>query len=318
MAAIPIWKDKVIDLGAAEMEFRITVGGNTIYSGKAIARPGVATAKVRINDICADYLVNTLPTITDTTFTSFSLPAFVVQKNVGGTWTTVDTVTFYNDWSYDYGFTGDELSVPINGHITADMFVLYSKKNITGGIGASYTKKNGSVVSRTSVVSPTPNDGTCCFDASSVTDTASIRIGSNYYDVVDSCHKWALYYVNALGGWDQFLLEGTDIESDSLERWVREQEYDNSNKSNRGKVNYVNEVTKSWTLNTGLLTDAQSARMHHLINSTMVFLCDIATDSFYPVVITDTTCEYKTYANQGHKMFNYRVTIELAQNRIRR
>ena len=63
MAAIPIWKDRVIDLGAASVEFRITSGGNTIYSGKSIARPGEANAKVRINDICADFLSNALPKI---------------------------------------------------------------------------------------------------------------------------------------------------------------------------------------------------------------------------------------------------------------
>lgn len=318
MAAIPIWKDKVIDLGGASVEFRITIGGNTIYSGKAMARPGEANAKVRINDICADYLVNALPAITDRTFTSFALPSFVVQKKSGGSWSTIDTITFYNDWSYDYGFTGDVLSFPINGKVTKDMFILHSKKNITATQSATYVKGNGTSSARTCSVSPTPNDGTCVYDAGAVSDVVRINIGLTKYIVVDDCYRHALYYVNAYGGWDHLLVEGTDLEADSLERHIREQEYDNGNISNRGRVNYVNEVTKSWTLNTGLLTDDQASRMHHLINSPLVFLCEIASTTFIPVVITDTTCEYKTYKNQGNRMFNYQLSIELAQNRIRR
>ncbi len=318
MAAIPIWKDKVIDLGGASVEFRITIGGNTIYSGKAMARPGEANAKVRINDICADYLVNALPTITDRTFTSFALPSFVVQKKSGGTWSTIDTITFYNDWSYDYGFSGTLLSDPINGKVTADMFILYSRLNLTSNLVATYHKTGGTTTNRTSTISPTPNDGTSAFDVGAVSDTIKVVIGSLTYNVVPDCYKYALYYINAFGGWDHLLVEGTDLEADSLERHFREQEYDNTNIQNRGRVNYVNEVTKSWTLNTGLLTDDQASRMHHLINSPLVYLCEIASSTFIPVVITTNTCEYKTYRNQGNRMFNYQLTIELAQNRIRR
>lgn len=318
MAAIPIWKDKVVDLGAASVEFRITSGGNTIYSGKSVARPGEANAKVRVNDICADYLVNALPTITDRTFTSLALPSFVVQKKSGGSWTNVETITFWNDWSYDYGFTGDVLSDPINGKVTADMFILWTKKNITANVSASYKKSGGSVTTRTTTISPTPADGTCAFDAGAVTDVVQITIGGVVYPVVADCYRFALYYINAYGGWDQLLVEGNDTEADSLERHILEQDYDNTNIVNRGRVNYVNEVTKSWTLNTGLLNDAEAGRMHHLVNSPMVFLCDIASSAFVPVVITTNTCEYKTYKNQGNRMFNYRLTIELAQNRIRR
>ena len=319
MAAIPIWKDKVIDLGAASSLFRIRAGADTIYNGKAVARPGEANAKVRINDICADFLVNALPTITDRTFTSFALLDFYVGKSSDGiSWTEFPAVKFYNDWSYDYGFTSDVLSDPINGKVTADMFILYSAKEISGSIAATYEKTDGTSTARTTTISPTPAYGTCCFDVGAVSDTKRVVLSGTYYPVVADCYKFALYYVNAYGGWDQLLVEGNDMETDSLERHIREQEYDNTNIVNRGRVNYVNEVTKSWTLNTGLLTDDQASRMHHLINSPMVYLCLIASSTFIPVVITTSTCEYKTYRNQGNRMFNYQLTIELAQNRIRR
>lgn len=318
MALIPIWKDKVVDLLMASVEFRIRTGGETIYSGKSIARPGETSAKVRVNDICADYLVNALPTITDRTFTSFGLQAFSVQKKSGGSWSPVESIDFYNDWSYDYGFTGDVLSAPINGKVTKDMFILYSKKNISANISAVYRKNDGTTTTRTTTISPTPDHGTCCFDAGAVSSANRVAISGTYYPIVADCYKFALYYVNAYGGWDQLLVEGNDIETDTLDRHIREQEYDNTNIVNRGKVNYVNEVTKSWTLNTGLLNDDEASRMHHLINSPLVYLCDIVSSTFIPVVITTNTCEYKTYKNQGNRMFNYQLGIELAQNRIRR
>src|SRR5574344_1130175 len=64
-----IWKDYEVNLGAAksvdfvvEINPQLTSGhpmagtGTTIYSGKAIRKPGETNCKVIINDICADYL----------------------------------------------------------------------------------------------------------------------------------------------------------------------------------------------------------------------------------------------------------------------
>ena len=318
MAAIPIWKDKIIDLGSTSILFRLR-DSDTRYTGKATARPGVSTAKVRVNDICADLLSNSLPSITDRTFTSFGLQTYYLEKSTNGvSWTSVDNFMFYNDWSYDYGFTGNSLSDPITGRVTSDMYILSSSKEISSNVSATYRKSNNSTTSRSTTVSPTPNHGTCCFYAGAVSDTVRITINSKNYYIATGCFKYALYYVNDYGGWDQFLIEGQYLESDSMTRYTKETEYTNTDRSNRGTDNYVNEVVKSWTLHTGLMTDSQAAKMHHLLNSTMVYLCDIPYNTYVPVIITDTTCEYKTYKNQGRQMVTYTITVELAQNRIRR
>lgn len=318
MAAIPIWKDKIVDLGTSSVDFRITADGVVIYTGRAIARPGESTAKVRINEICADYLLMTLPSFLDRTFTSFSLPTFVVQKKPSSTWNTVETVTFYNDLSYDYNFAGDTLSFPINGRLDSRMAILTSKKNLSGNVTATYKKSNGTTTTRTTTVSPTPNDGTSSFVVSAVSDTVEVTVNGNTYKVVTDCSKYCLVYVNAYGGWDQFLIEGNDIEADSLQRFIREQEYNNNTPTNAGKVNYVTEVNKGWTFHSGWLTDVQASRMHHLLDSCLVYLVDNATKATLPVIITTNTAEYKTFKNQGRQAVNYTFTVELAQNRIRR
>ena len=129
---------------------------------------------------------------------------------------------------------------------------------------------------------------------------------------------WVFYYVNAYGGWDSLLIEGNTIETDSLKRHTREMEYDNRDIKNRGRQNYVNEITKSYTLHTSWMSDAESLRMHHLLNSTEVYLFNINTGDMIPVTLNNTTTEFKTYKNNGGRMVNYTIDATLAQDRIRR
>ena len=103
--AYPIWKDYYVSLGSADScEYRILVKADVIYSGKAWKKPGEAAIKVRINDICADFLNHTLPNLSPDEFTALEYPiTFVVQKYSSG-WTNVASVEFLNDWSYDYSY----------------------------------------------------------------------------------------------------------------------------------------------------------------------------------------------------------------------
>lgn len=318
MAAIPIWKDKTVSLGTSSVNFRIMKmdDSSVIYTGKAYLAPGAASVPIRINDICADYLVNALPTMTDRTFTELIKPSFKVQKKPSSSWTDVETVEFYNDWSYDYSFSSSVLSRPINGKVDARMFILTTKLATTS-VSATFRNTSGTATTRTATVSGT-KDGTAAFKVDAISNPASVTVNGFTYKVVTECARYALYYVNAYGGWDQFLIEGNEMEVDSLERWLHEQIYDNTSITRRGTVNYVSEVTKSWTLNSGVLYDDEAARMHHLLNSCMVYLCDIATGDFIPVTVSSNTTEYKTYRNQGRRMFTYQFTVTLAQNRIRR
>ena len=102
MAAVPIWKDFFAQLAG---EYRIIVAdtGDVIYTGYAVSKPGETSAQVRINDICADYLDNVLPTLSQTEFTRINNPTFKVQLRVSGAqgtqWSDISTVQFINDWS---------------------------------------------------------------------------------------------------------------------------------------------------------------------------------------------------------------------------
>lgn len=336
--AIPIWKDKFVDLGAvASRPFRIQVNGETIYNGNAHRRPGETNVLVRINDICADYLHNILPTLSQTAFTDLTFPlTFDVQKYSGSAWSSAESVEFLNDWSYDYAYNAATMGMafPINGRIDARQWLTFTAYNASS-LTATIHLKDGSSFD---VIIPVEisadfnadfnNDfarsvraagsGTAVFDLSEWGDVAKVTIGSKSFDVVSDCAEWALYYVNAYGGWDSLLIEGLVSERDDLTRFTRKMEYDNRDIKNRGTQNYLNEIAKSYTLNTSWMSDEESTRMHHLLNSTEVYLYNIGTGEMVPVVLNNTTTEYKTYKSNGARLVNYQIDATVAQERIRR
>lgn len=335
--ANPIWKDYYVNLGTAESaQFRILVGEDVIYTGKAYKRPGQSDNQIRINDICADFLENVFPKLVGTTFTEAEYVSFVVQTLSGETWSTKATVQFDNDWSYDYDFNPATMGMcfPVNGHIDLRQWVVftaYNAKTITATIklanGDSFDVRipveisgdfNADYNNDFSLSVRASQVGTAVFDLSKWGDVKSVTIGNKSFKVVNTCSRYALYYVNAYGGWDSLLIEGNHSEVDNMTRLMRETEYDNRNVQNRGTHNYVNEIVKTLTLHTSWLSDDESSRMHHLLNSTNVYLGELNSGRMIPVVLTDTTSEYKTYKGNGGKLVNYAINVTIAQERIRR
>lgn len=149
-------------------------------------------------------------------------------------------------------------------------------------------------------------------------EISRITFPTSAYKNIGECRSHALYYRNAYGGWDAFLVEGTVSERDALTRHTMKRPYDNRQTSSRGTYNFSNEITKSWNLKTGWLSDEESGLMHHLLNSTEVWLHDLVKDKIYPVVLTSTETEHKTYRTNGNRMNQYEIEVQLAQERERR
>ena len=338
MAVAPIWKDYYVALGTDEsIEYRIVLSDTSavIYTGVAFRRPGATYNIIRINDICADWLTNSLPEMSQTQFTQFDLPiTFLIQKYTSS-WTTVDYVSFLNDWSYDHDYNVATMGMafPINGHLQLGQWLVFSAYNATSVVATIYTSGGSYNVTIPIAISADFNvdynsdfaksvrgagSGTAVLDISGWTDAERVVIGNTTYTVVNTCSRYVLYYLNAYGGWDSLLIEGWHAESDSLTRHTREVDYDNSNVQNRFRINYVNEITKRLTLHTGWLSDDEASRMHHLLNSTNVYLYDMTEDEMIPVTIPSTSTEYKTYHGQGNRLVKYDLEVEFAHYRTRR
>lgn len=335
--AVPIWKDYYVSLGTGtSCEYRILVAGAIIYSGKAWKKPGESSIRIRINDICADYLNHTLPNLSKEEFAELAYPIkFVVQKYASG-WTTAAEVEFLNDWSYDYAYdvATQGMAFPVNGHVDARQWITYTGYNMSS-LSATITYANGTTKQVTlplSVANDFNNDfntdfvrsvnsagsGTAVFSLQSYPNAVKVAINGVEYKVVSECSRYCLYYINAHGGWDSLLIEGNHSEADELQRYLRDVDYDNNDVQNRSKKNYINEITKKMILHTSWMSDESSMRMHHLMNSIDVYLYDILAGQMIPVVMNNMQTKYKTYKGEGLKLVNYEIDVTIAHDRIRR
>lgn len=332
--AHPIWRDYILSLplqeGANFVEFSIAYGNNTIYSGKAYAKPTSTTAEIKINDICADYLANALPsTFPNTGGESHSYIYTFVISHDGAT----TEVEFYYDWSYDYtkDYSAEPiLSAPILRKIPRNAPLLYTATAGSTQIEiidyGAYSRAFSSDfdiggvkwLNATSVANNV-------FDLSSYTSAHDSKVlvkagsGSSIeYALVGDCYRYMLYYLNAFGGWDFLLIEGNDMQTDTYSRKSIGQTYNNAQSRNRGMRNYRNDVTRKWNLRTLWIDDEGAKNMHHLLGSVDVYLYDLQDKQLYPVTINNGNCEYKTYKNNGNKLVRFDIEATLATTITRR
>lgn len=313
----PIWKDFTVVLGSADsIAYTIETDGVAIYSGIAVKRPGDTLTRATINNICAAYLHQTLPTLT---LQGTSTAPYVKTFDVKASGQLITSIEFVMDYSYDHGLLGHahSLSDPVDGVIDYRMpllrtnaessYLIHRKNVITNqGYNSSLSDAVGNYVRITGAKDLN-------FD---ITYEGGFDV--TRYSVRDTCARYALYYVNAFGGWDALVMQGTPKRSEDIKRYNVQKSYDNIESRARGLHNYTNEITPKWALKTALLTDEQSARMHHLLGSTMVYLYDIETAEVFPVVITDNSIEYKTFKNNNRQRAQYTINVQLAAERLRK
>lgn len=340
--AVPIWKDKEVVLGSgASYDFEIRLGsssGAAIYAGTAYKRPGATNTVVRINDVCADWLAAGLPALAPVGFTALDLAAkFSVCAYISGSWTEKELVEFYNDWSYDrlFDVSADPLSCPIMAELDPRQTILVSVINAASvTFTLTYLDGTTSTVVVSIAHSADFNDdfnddfsdlgtgstsGAAVLDLSQFTDLAQVSANGVTWDVRDNtCARYAVYYTNAYGGWDSLILDGIARTSDALTRHTAMREYNNADSDRRGWMDFAVEVERNWELNTGILTDDQSELMHHLLNSTNVFLYDFFLGEITPVVLTDVGAQRKTYKGNGRQVIQYTFNAKEAQTQVRR
>lgn len=131
----------------------------------------------------------------------------------------------------------------------------------------------------------------------------------------NTCAKYAIYYLNPLGGWDQLLIEGKVVKTIKLENKFYKRNFDNNTNEFENK-HYLKNLTTSYKLTTGYLTDAQAKLMPNLIETTKAYLCELDTKNYIPVLINNNSVDIKTYRNQGRKLFTYTIDVQESQNKF--
>ena len=289
MAAISIWKDTYyqVPASASPFSYTISVDGNTIYSGKAFVAPNEQYIKIKVNTICQDYLMGKFPGIHNMMGSIDETEAtrtFTIH-NSGGT--ALSSYTFTNDWSYDItGYTlnyTEFKSHPINLHKNDRMCGMYTQIS-SGNVQTTWISR----------------------DYTSLWPSA-FRYKEGY------CGDWALYYQNAYGGWDAFLVEGNVKRNDEMSRLTITTPF-NNNTTEWGKRNYNTQINPSFEIKTGYLTDTESAILaKNLLRSNQVYLHDLNTNKVWPVILTDTEAEWKTFKGNGRKFITYTINATASQ-----
>lgn len=309
----PIWKDYYVTLSqnapaeGVAFEIRITYPAptRTIFRGRAFAKPGATEVEIRINDILAPYFQRAFQPSESTA----DYPCITASVRVNGT--AVATETFYQDYSYDHQvalFTPQALNVPIIEAVAEGQYLPVT--SIGGSTSITYYTPSASSV---------PVGAQATIAALLPLGTIGAKIGNGDIMPVERCIRWVVYYINAFGGWDWLLVRGNVVEGDSIERYTSEREYNNGDYPNiriqkRGILNYASEVLHRYTINTGPMNEESSQRMHHLLNTNMAVLHDIANNTLMPIIITSASHDYK----RGSGFHEYAIAAELAQPRIRR
>ena len=149
----------------------------------------------------------------------------------------------------------------------------------------------------------------CC--GKEVTIASSVTYNVRY------CGDYGAYYTNSHGGWDAFLFEGKCKKKDTFKSYATDRPFNNNTIEFETKT-YLNDITEEYELNTGWLTDRQAENFaKNLVQSTTIYLHDLADNKIFPVVITDTEVEYKKFADD-RKLVSYTLQVKASQKKIRR
>ena len=339
--ATPIWKDLYVTLSGTSADYQIRAGntpGTIIYTGKAIARPGATDIKVRINEICANYIRSVAPRFGRDFSSSLYTRSFYVDRLGGSSPTPVGGEReFLWNWSYDpnwttlkgYAFPIDAvvdprqlLPVPTNGSANTMQATIVTNIGVTIYHTVTVIKPadyQGLADDPVRLFCTAPVLGTAVVDIPAVMSDEgetkpfrSITLNGIRYAVEQTmCHRYVAYYLNSYGGFDSFLFKGACNVSDTYERAITETDYDNGVAMSAGRFVRRTGVTRVHTFNTGWLSDTGAERLAQLTGSPLVYIHDLVSDSIFQVIITDTTYTTRTHAQERGSL-NATITAEEA------
>ena len=281
MVKTSIWKDTFFTDDVSKLTYKIELDGSVIFTGRAYGRPDEGSVRININKICENYLnqdIDRVLTGATSQTNTEALRTFTLKDEDD---TTLETYMFLYDWSYATPWNGSSrtLSNPINGHYANGMLKL--KTTVSSSAVTTY-RSTGS------------------------------------YPTLVKCADYAVYYLNAAGGWDSFLFEGSVVRKDNITSHNSSKFADNTSKEFEVE-RYATEISTSYAAKTGWLNDDEAAKFAaNLIGSTKVYLHNLKDGTIKPLVITDNTAEYQTFKTNGRKFCQYTLNMKESQTKYRR
>lgn len=334
----PIWEDTYFyENNTVSLDYSIEdEDGNIIYSGKTVAEPNATNISFNINNICKNHLNSHLDNGIEERVLYVYDYAKLFQIKSGNE--ALAQYRFYNSYAYTDIPTTIFLNDPIKRTVASDTMIIEADRRQYTIVSAF----NRDVNPRTLSMNYVTNQGTQSVNYEIDNTAMLVRIGKGFeipnvdiapnnllfhttegadgkiqLNAIDTCYEYCLYYCNAFGGWDSLLIKGNVLKTDNIDSQYYIKGYDNKTQE-FGKVKYHNKITSTYRLHTDWFTDEEQSRLHHLLESTEVYLHNLNTDKIEPVNITNKTVEYKTFTNNGKKKWHNTIDVEVAQTKIRK
>lgn len=282
------WEDILLERTEQIFNYKVYDGETLLFQGRSYKRPNADYNVIKVNKIFENYLSNSILSLLNDTenmaaVNTEACKVFQVYKiEDDDTETLVEEYNVLYDWSYSNEYRTDRvmyvLSEPINGKYATGM-----------------------LMPKTTVVHTNV--------------TNSLRSGN--YDIL-ACGDYALYYLNAMGGFDALLIEGAVVKKSTVTQYTTDKNVNNKI-IDFEQQKYINEIQDSYELNTGFLTDNQAEILSkNLIPSKEVYLHNLKTDKIIPVLITDTNVTFQTYATNGLQMPQYKINVKESMIKLRK
>lgn len=325
--AIPIWKDtqaSYVTMGDSQT-FTISVDGKTIYNGRLVRKPGEIGLTTYVNRLVKDYLSAKIDFVKGEKI--HTQDNYIREFTINPATTSgVSSYKFYCDYGYEEGGVADNtlsvISRPLSNVVDHRQMLFCTFADLSDN-----TLNDVAIIERNTNTIKLPASGKCqTFTmplgekaVGKILDIVDVMAGEVLasYEVRNTCAEYCLYYLNAHGGYDHLLINGTSKRTDNIKRTEITRVVDNTTLKH-GRNDVHTEITRTWRLNTGHLTDAQWAKTHHLLGSTHVFLHNLETDEIAPVVIKANKADFNTYRNKGRRMSQLTIDVEESTKRERR
>lgn len=299
-----------------------------VYNGRAYQLPDVDGININLNRILYPNLNSNVPSMFTDGTEIIKMPDYLHNYDLYLNNNKIGYYSFFNDYNYDFDFVLDRAnengwvhqSSPIRKKLDSRQYFFYTvmKPSNEGGkwsyLNYKKTLKSG--------ISSTITASTNTVSAYTVRDNnlgryKEIDVDGEKFEIIDTCYEYCLYYKNAKGGWDSFLIQGNNKQTDKITSYKYMRNYNNTIVDFESKK-YLNIINEQYRLYTDYLKDDEAKKMYNILESNEVYLHHLPSGKIMAVNITNSNCEYKTYSNEGKKKFYYTIDVEASAEKVRR
>ena len=284
-------------------EYEVVYRGNAVFTDK--------DPEINITEIVRDYVEDNIDISGEAGYTQ-KIDLTKVMLNTGEEGDNlVASLYYYYDYSFDKDFKLTR-NLPILNYFDTRQNIFLSFLNLSGETNIIRISAGGRLLRLRFDTPGMFHHKLAHYDGNIIVNTPD---KSTTLTSKNTCAKYAIYYLNPLGGWDQLLIEGKVVKTIKLENKSYKRNFDNNTNEFENK-HYLKNLTTSYKLTTGYLTDAQAKLMPNLIETTKAYLCELDTNNYIPVLINNNSVDIKTYRNQGRKLFTYTIEVQESQNKF--